>query len=393
MKICIIDADLIGRKKHRFPNLVCMKLSGYWKERGAQVDFQPTYDFNWLGYDHIFISCAFTDTLIPEDIMNVFRNCGGDNGWFHFGGTGFYYDKAPPLPYEIEHHMPDYTLYDDYISQVRTNRELTAISKGKEFNSDNFDRWCMYYTNYSIGYLTRGCFRKCNFCVNKKYNLVIRASPLEEFFDPSREKICLLDDNFFGYGGWKPLLQQLLDTHRVVRFHQGLDERLLTDEKCEMLFQLKYDQDLTFAFDKYSDYDIIHEKLELINKYKRPSQVIRFYVLCGNEGAGYVDLIHTFERIELLFTYNCYPYIMRYASETEKPTETSKYSAIYEALAVWTQSSSARAKYHSLQEVVNYMDGKRANKSMSIALDDFRKEHPQEAERFFNMKIGDTVLI
>lgn len=37
MKICIIDADLIGRKKHRFPNLVCEKISAYWKEKGAEV--------------------------------------------------------------------------------------------------------------------------------------------------------------------------------------------------------------------------------------------------------------------------------------------------------------------------------------------------------------------
>ena len=31
------------------------------------------------------------------------------------GGTGFYFDKAPNLPYEIEHHMPDYHLYDKWV--------------------------------------------------------------------------------------------------------------------------------------------------------------------------------------------------------------------------------------------------------------------------------------
>ena len=44
MKIGIIDADLIGRHKHRFPNLVCEKLSGYWKERGAEVALLMDYD-------------------------------------------------------------------------------------------------------------------------------------------------------------------------------------------------------------------------------------------------------------------------------------------------------------------------------------------------------------
>lgn len=37
MKIGIIDADLIGRKQHRFPNLCCLKISGYHKELGDDV--------------------------------------------------------------------------------------------------------------------------------------------------------------------------------------------------------------------------------------------------------------------------------------------------------------------------------------------------------------------
>ena len=38
MRIGIIDADLLGRKKHRFPNLACEKISGYWKDKGADVE-------------------------------------------------------------------------------------------------------------------------------------------------------------------------------------------------------------------------------------------------------------------------------------------------------------------------------------------------------------------
>lgn len=42
--IGIIDADLISRKRHRFPNLVCMKLSGYYKSKGYAVDLLTTYE-------------------------------------------------------------------------------------------------------------------------------------------------------------------------------------------------------------------------------------------------------------------------------------------------------------------------------------------------------------
>lgn len=45
MRIGIIDADLVSRKKHRFPNLVCEKLSGYWKGKNADVSLLLSYRF------------------------------------------------------------------------------------------------------------------------------------------------------------------------------------------------------------------------------------------------------------------------------------------------------------------------------------------------------------
>ena len=65
MKIGILDADLVGRQKHRFPNLVCEKLSGYWKEHGAEVTLLLDYD-HFDEYDHVFVSKVFTDTPVPE---------------------------------------------------------------------------------------------------------------------------------------------------------------------------------------------------------------------------------------------------------------------------------------------------------------------------------------
>ena len=50
MRIGIVDADLLGREKHRFPNLVCEKLSGYWKEKGAEVRLILDASYNWISY-------------------------------------------------------------------------------------------------------------------------------------------------------------------------------------------------------------------------------------------------------------------------------------------------------------------------------------------------------
>lgn len=68
MRIAIIDADLIGRKKHRFPNLACMKLSGYYKGLGNKVELKADYE-NLDTYDKVFISKVFTDTKVDDYIL------------------------------------------------------------------------------------------------------------------------------------------------------------------------------------------------------------------------------------------------------------------------------------------------------------------------------------
>lgn len=54
MEIAIIDADLIGRKNHRFPNLASMKLSSYYKSTGNHVVLERNYS-NLHKYDKILI--------------------------------------------------------------------------------------------------------------------------------------------------------------------------------------------------------------------------------------------------------------------------------------------------------------------------------------------------
>lgn len=312
MKIAIIDADLIGRKRHRFPNLACMKISGYHKEQGHDVTLELSYD-NVLNYDKVFISKVFTDTPIKEEVLSLPN--------VEYGGTGFFFDKAPNLPDEIEHHMPDYHLYDEWV----INQLLNGVRKNE----------LKEYTDYSIGYLTRGCFRKCGFCVNKKYNHVFKHSPLEEFYDPNRPKICLLDDNFFGCPHWKEMFEGLVNTGKRFKFKQGMDERIMNEEKIKLLFNCKYDGELTFAFDDIDDYKIIEEKLQLIRKHSDKNMM--FYVLCGYDKTGKYDedfwkndLINTFKRIELLGKYKAFPYIMRFEKYKESP-----YRGMYVTLARW----------------------------------------------------------
>lgn len=302
-EIAIIDADLIGRKRHRFPNLCCMKLSGYFKAYGWIVELKTNYD-NLDAYHKVYVAKVFTDTPTPDGGMfdnplnapNVIK-----------GGTGFYFDNAEPLPIQIEHHMPDYHLYDG-VCDFKT------------------------YTDYSIGYLTRGCFRHCPFCVNRRASKVVAHSPLNEFFDSTRKKICLLDDNFFGFDGWKDLLLDLRDTGKPFVFKQGLDVRLLDEEKAALLFSSRYDGDFIFAFDDIALAPLIEEKLKLMSRYlDLTKNRVKFYVLCGYDRSGKYDdgfwqrdLQSVLTRCDLLKRYGCLPYIMRHKNYTSAPPPYQK---------------------------------------------------------------------
>ena len=358
MKIAIIDADLIGRKKHRFPNLACMKLSGYYKELDNIVELK--IDYNDLEtYDKVFISKVFTDTPVDEKILKLPN--------VEYGGTGFYYDKAPKLPHEIEHHMPDYHLYDEWV-----NEKLQNGGKRLDFR---------YYLDYSIGFITRGCFRQCEFCVNRNYKKVVEHSPLSEFVDESRKKICLLDDNFFGCPNWKSLLEQLQATGKPFQFKQGLDERLLTDEKCELLFNSKYDGEYIFAFDNLADAELIEQKLQLLRKYT--TKIPMFYVFCGfdrndkwDNEFWEKDIYDLFERIEILMKYKCLPYIMRFNRYEESP-----YRGLYISIARWCNQPSFFKK-KSLREF-GVANGETSACNKYII--DFEKKHP-EVKKYYDMK-------
>ena len=306
---------------------------------------------------------------MPEEILKM------DN--VEFGGTGFYYDKAPRLPDEIEHIFPDYHLYDEYI-QDQVNNGI-SIQKFED------------YTNTSIGFMTRGCIRQCKFCVNQNYTKASRHSRIDEFFDPTRKCICLLDDNIFACKDWKSIFDELIATGHKFHFKQGMDERLLTEEKCDYLFnKSNYYGDYTFAFDNIKDRPIIEKKLQMIRDFT--SKQCRFYLFCGfnhnnpglySEEFWKQDIIEMFERIRILMKYRCIPYIMRY-----KDYELSPYRGIYITAARWCNQVNL-FKTTSIRQFVEKEQAVFKSEKMCASmkyLTEFEKIYPDVAAEYFDMK-------
>ena len=363
-----------------------MKLSAYYKALGAEVNLKLDYE-NLDTYDKVTISKVFMDTEIPfepedkslktESTIDLFYK---DNPILNlpnvqYGGTGFYYDRSPRLEEDIEHIMPDYHLYDEWVKHQIDN----GVPKKELY----------WYTDYSIGFTTRGCIRHCSFCVNKNYNKCSLHSDLPEFLDESRPKICLLDDNILACKDWRQVFDSLNATGKKFQFKQGIDERLLTDEKCEIIFnKSNYDGDITFAFDNIKDKDLIINRLEMIRRHT--NKQIRFYVFCAfnhdnpndyNEAFYRKDITDLFERIKILMEYGCLPYIMRY-----KDYETSPYRGIYITVARWCNQP-AYFKKKSIREFAQLSQKTVKSKCADVRyLEQVENDFPDIAEKYFDMK-------
>jgi hypothetical protein len=367
IKIGIVDADLLYLSRHRFPNLACMKLSGHHKAMGDETELLSDYK-RIKEYDKVYISKVFTDTYVPDGILQM-------DTVVH-GGTGFYYDRAPQLPEEVEHHMPDYSLY-----QAMAERQIAAGKKESAYQ---------FYTDYSLGFLTRGCFRRCAFCVNRNSTKSESASPLAEFYDSTRKKMCFLDDNFLACPQWEPILESVLETGRRFQFRQGLDLRIMHRRQMQKFFQGKHDGNVLFAFDDIQDKEVIVRQLELLYEtVPIRKKELKLYVLCGFDRTGVwqekfwiQDIRDTLERIRILMHYGCIAYVMRYERWKQAPPP---YRGMYINLARWCNQPAQYAK-KSIQE---FCIGQGEGSATYRYYMEFRKLHP-EMEPYLNMKYGEV---
>ena len=223
IKIGLIDVD-----SHNFPNLALMKLSAWHKQNGDTVEWWNGFEH----YDRVYMSKVFDSTYTADQ----FEPCNADE--IIKGGTG--YDLNNVLPKEIESIYPDYELYHDVYPQ---------------------------WNDTAIGFLTRGCPRHCSFCIvgDKEGLTSYKVADLEQFWR-GQKKIELLDPNLLAAKGCEDLLLQLANSKAKVNMSQGVDARLLTKERVELLNRIKLDN-IHFAWDNIADEDVVCRGLELYAKY------------------------------------------------------------------------------------------------------------------------------
>ena len=268
MRIGFVDVD-----GHNFPNLALMKLATYHKQRGDEVEWA----FPLLPYDRVYMAKVFTftqDDITAYQTDDIVR-----------GGTG--YDLQSKLPADVENCYPDYSIYG--------------------------------ITDTAYGYLTRGCPRGCRFCIvaEKEGKQSKKVANLENFWR-GQKYIKLLDPNLLACPDWKELMQELIDSKAWVDFTQGLDIRLMTAEKADMIRQCKVKM-LHFAWDNPED-ELTFEKLKEYRKaFSLPDDKCKVYVLTNFNSTHEQDL----ERVYRLRDIGYDPFVMVY-EKWNAPKETRR---------------------------------------------------------------------
>ena len=264
MKIGLVDVD-----GHNYVNFALMRISAYHKNQGDTVEWaDPMFGGD---YDKVYMSKIFTFT---PDYPYEF-DCEVEKG-----GTGYNITKT--LPDEIERSLAmDYSIYPD--------------------------------CNYSIQFFSRGCIRKCPFClVNDKEGYIHPVEPVD--LNPNGEWIEVLDNNFFANPAWSDSIDYLLKQDQPVKLH-GVDIRIMNEEQAYWLNKLKRKGYIHIAWDIPS-LDLT-EKLKEVTKYIKPYK-LTCYVLIGYNSTREQDMF----RINTLRELGIVPFVQPYRDYENNRTPT-----------------------------------------------------------------------
>lgn len=190
MRILLIQVD------GKMPNLALMKIGAYHASKGNKVSWA------FANPDEVYVSCVFSKNLPhAKGIKHYYPDAK-----FHIGGPALGYPNS--LPKEIEHVMPDYSLYPDI--------------------------------DYSLGFITRGCIRNCPFCIVPQVEGAFREYEHPSLFcNPNFNKVVLLDNNLLASRFLFEDLNWIREQGLKVCFNQGLDARLVTEKNAAILAEMR----------------------------------------------------------------------------------------------------------------------------------------------------------
>ena len=235
MNVGIIDVD--GHSG--FPNLALMKLTRHHRQHGDNVEIYTPFG----EYDIVYMSKVFSFT---EEYGYTITNAKK----IIKGGTG--YDWSITLPDEIDRLQPDYSIYPQVDKKT------------------------------AYGFLTRGCIRKCPWCiVPKKEGKIHPYMDVDEIAIEGRTNLVLMDNNVLGCDYGISQVEKIAERKYRVDFNQAMDARLVTDDLAKLLARVKWLNYIRFGCDTNAQIAPCERAIDLLHKYGYKGQVMLYTMLHG----------------------------------------------------------------------------------------------------------------
>lgn len=262
-KVLLVEPDYYSR----YPPLGLLKIASYYKSIDAEVRYvrglTKIIDYN---PDTIEITTLFTYSR--EQVHNAidYYKQMFPRSVFNVGGI-----YASLMPSSLEDLYPDVNVQqglNEHADPFMPDYEiLNQVEKWKEWDG-------------SIIFTSRGCVNKCGFCMVPKLEGFLKNITNEpsSLVNPNHSKIIVWDNNFLAQPNWYEKMVDLKKTGKLLDFNQGLDARLLTDEKAEMLASMKV-KDYRFAYDGNYQEKAAKKAVEILSSYGVSRRKISFYTL------------------------------------------------------------------------------------------------------------------
>lgn len=250
-----------------------MKISSYHKSIGDRVVYHKGlvkfvntsfFDDEAFYPDMIYITSLFTyeiDKVV--ETINYYKNIYKDS-IIKVGGVAAsimpYYiqDKTGIIPHvglleHVEQFAPDYSIFPD--------------------------------TDFSIIFTTRGCKRKCSFCIVNKIEDFNMNENWKNEFNFTKQKLVIQDNNFI----MSPMNHQIdiveyINKNNInkskIDFMSGLDARLFTTEIANNFNKIyRFMPNIRFAFDDMTQDGYVQRAMELARTNKAHNKSVIVYCL------------------------------------------------------------------------------------------------------------------
>lgn len=226
VKTCyLFDIDLIERKLRpnfpKLPNHALMKFSAYFKRKGYNIKLVYKPDLIPIIYnpENLYIGSALYTPNLKRFKRRMSRKLKYPNQLqLKHINIGTPYDTCPIT--DIKGLKVDYTEYDEMVEKEGDKVKL---------------QW--YPSN--IGFLTRGCKRHCEFCVNQFKDKITKVDNIWDIYQKEGIEVELLDDNLlasdYAIDCFDEIGSFYAKTRVPVRLRNGLDLRVLPDDKLKAL--------------------------------------------------------------------------------------------------------------------------------------------------------------